>query len=358
MQARLTLPPTVITSINREDLCSRIPRRATDETVGCLKCSLDKALEALADYKGSPRSGSIILITSDQPQSLKLGEILETIEKVPIQGFVVSFSQESVSPALYEFALHGQVYGVGENYIGHYLSTFLSEIFLRIRNTVEMVQSMKVHQHVYFQSEVEETFNVEYGLQSDVMVILSIDDETKVEQFEVIDPGGNRNIFSHFESGLVYFKFLNVSGVGVWTYHVKLYENAEFPDMGFSVDVIATVNSDDAVIVTAYNNHKDELVNQTSLPIIIYAKIERGNDAVMGAKVIADVSGPAGSIEHVVLQDTGSGYPDITAQDGIYSAYLTHISKRPGTYNVRLFVSDDSGLAVAPKRKGKQLVSG
>merc|ERR1719320_1676324 len=174
----------------------------------------------------------------------------------------------------------------------------------------------------------------------------------KVEQFEVIDPAGNKNIFSHFESGLVYFKFSNISGTGVWTYHVKLYENADFPDLGFSVDVTATVSSEDAVIVTAYNNFQHEIVNKSSLPVVIYAKIERRNDAVLSAKVIADISGPAGSLEHVVLQDSGSGYPDITAQDGIYSAYLTHIASKPGTYNIRLFVSDDSGAAVAPKRKG------
>ena len=352
MQARVTLPPTVITDTNREDLCSRIPRRGTDESIGCVKCALDKAVEALSDYKGAKRSGSIILLTGDQPQSLQLGSILKIVEEVPIQGFVISFSEKQAPPVLYKFTVHGQVYGVGEGYGGHYLSTYISEVLLGIRNMVEMVQSMKVHQHVYFQSEVQQTFNVEYGLQSDLMVTLSIDDEMKVEQFEVIDPAGNKNIFSHFESGLVYFKFSNISGTGVWTYHVKLYENADFPDLGFSVDVTATVSSEDAVIVTAYNNFQHEIVNKSSLPVVIYAKIERRNDAVLSAKVIADISGPAGSLEHVVLQDSGSGYPDITAQDGIYSAYLTHIASKPGTYNIRLFVSDDSGAAVAPKRKG------
>jgi len=95
---------------------------------------------------------------------------------------------------------------------------------------VELQGREKVHQSVFHQPEVTvssflllllllllqaaATFTVEYGLQEDLMVVLEIEDETRVETFEVhppppppphspphlifkvVDPAGSRHIFS------------------------------------------------------------------------------------------------------------------------------------------------------------------
>ena len=54
----------------------------------------------------------------------------------------------------------------------------------------------------------------------------------------------------------------------------------------------------------------------------------------------------------MVLQDSGTGYPDITGSDGVYTAYLTRVASTRGHYNVRIHVSDNDGAAVSPRRKG------
>ena len=48
---RLALPATLVTEANREEISSRVPRQVPGRKTGCLKCSLDKALEAMKDYK-------------------------------------------------------------------------------------------------------------------------------------------------------------------------------------------------------------------------------------------------------------------------------------------------------------------
>ena len=76
-----------------------------------------------------------------------------------------------------------------------------------------------------------------------------------------------------------------------------------------------------------------------------------------GAKVEADIVGPEGYIDHLVLQDSGTGYPDITGSDGVYTAYLTRVASTRGHYNVRIHVSDNDGAAVSPRRKGNNNVT-
>ena len=53
----------------------------------------------------------------------------------------------------------------------------------------------------------------------------------------------------------------------------------------------------------------------------------------------------------VELADEGTGYPDITAGDGIYSAYFTDLGPEPGYYMVTVRASD-AGLARIPSLSG------
>ena len=48
-----------------------------------------------------------------------------------------------------------------------------------------------------------------------------------------------------------------------------------------------------------------------------------------------------------------SGYPDITANDGLYSAYLPRYAVRPGFYSLRLTTTDNNGKAQVPKGQTK-----
>lgn len=174
----------------------------------------------------------------------------------------------------------------------------------------------------------------------------------KVEQFELTDPLGQHNIFSQFDTGLVYFKLTNSTDIGVWSYRVKLYDNIEFPEEGFTVDISAGLSGDDAVLARAATNVRSSLA---TLPVILTATVERRGHPVISARVEAEISGPDGFFAHLVLQDGGSD--DLTGHDGVYTGHLTRLAPGPGHYTTRLIISDGDGLAVAPRNKGDQISS-
>ena len=69
------------------------------------------------------------------------------------------------------------------------------------------------------------------------------------------------------------------------------------------------------------------------------------------------MTGPGGLSSLVRMEDSGTGYPDITASDGVYTGYLASLASRPGHYNVRIILSDNDGAAVAPRRRGEQMMT-
>ena len=263
---------------------------------------------------------------------------------------MISLTDSEVPPGLSSLAERGKVWALSKWMRGQKVTSYLGEILMEIQNTAEARQTVKIHQAVYHQSEVEATFTLGYGLERDVLVVLYIDDEMKVEQFELTDPLGRHNIFSQFDTGLVYFKLSNSSDIGVWSYRVKLYENIQFPEDGFTVDISAGLTGGEAVVARAATNVRASLA---SLPVILTATVERSGHPVISARVEAEISGPDGYFAHLELQDGGSG--DLTAHDGVYTGHLTRLAPAPGHYTARFIVSDGDGLAVAPRNKGGQI---
>ena len=73
------------------------------------------------------------------------------------------------------------------------------------------------------------------------------------------------------------------------------------------------------IINCIFNHFSDGLTK------ILYAKVTQDTLPIQDAHVVAFVYPPSLDSRPVkiLLKDTGSGYPDITQGDGIYSAYLT-----------------------------------
>ena len=90
-------------------------------------------------------------------------------------------------------------------------------------------------------------------------------------------------------------------------------------------------------------------------PVIVYARVTKGGHIpVIDAHVKATVFKPGGDLEAsspltFVLRDNGAGYPDITAGDGIYSAYFADYATVPGLYTIRVVADNNDGLARTPK---------
>ena len=87
-------------------------------------------------------------------------------------------------------------------------------------------------------------------------------------------------------------------------------------------------------------------------PVILYAEVKLGQAPVIEASVVAEVTliNPAGQLSAaatIPLLDTGNGDPDLAAQDGVYSRYVTQVPSE-GRYTILLRVTDNHGKAFAP----------
>ena len=94
------------------------------------------------------------------------------------------------------------------------------------------------------------TFTMEEDILHKMSVTLSLDDEDKVEFFEITNPSGKKHLFSKFEDGMVVFNHPGLAEAGIWTYHAKLYPNSGLPsdENGgkITVDVVSQSNNAEA----------------------------------------------------------------------------------------------------------------
>lgn len=88
--------------------------------------------------------------------------------------------------------------------------------------------------------------------------------------------------------------------------------------------------------------------NQMGSPLILLAEVKRGEIPVLGAKVEVIVTKTNGTVmysERFELLDTGSGDPDITKGDGVYTRYFSPASGGPGIYMFEAVVTDNGNTA-------------
>ena len=123
-----------------------------------------------------------------------------------------------------------------------------------------------------------------------------------------------------------------------------------------TVEVIAQPTSikEDTINVEAWTSVNPSegasALEAASKPVILYARVTKGQDLpVMNAKVTAMIQRPDSSIPfEVTLLDEGTGYPDITSGDGIYSAYFTGFTAAKGLYSLDVQVTHNEGSASTP----------
>ena len=335
--ASLVLPATLVTDDKRGGLYGRIPRRVLASNESCVECGLKVAQDIL-----QRTGGNIVLISGKSPQ---LSNVIMENRDSSNQLFILSYDLDTTTP-FGNFPLFYPVQANDDQALST-LTESLLDIFNRGKNDNNPVQKLfKDHHSV---REFAGTFVIEEDLRNEIMVTLSIDDEQKVEYFEVSDPAGKRHIFSSFEDGLVIFKFRGAMEPGLWSYRTKLYPGAEIPAESMEVNVLAK-GSHDSVTVEILSNGGHEK-NPNTAPVL-YAKVEKGSKPVVNANVRARLSGPDGSIE-IRLQDRGTGYPDITPGDGIYSAYVPPFSLLGGAISVRVIASDGDGTSFTTQNSQK-----
>lgn len=131
---------------------------------------------------------------------------------------------------------------------------------------------------------------------------------------------------------------------GTWVYNITWQESSLQP---YFLQVLVTPKSITSPIVRGnfrvYRQHSGS-------PLILLVEVKRGTYPVLGAKVEVVVSktesnGSIGYSETFELLDTGSGDPDITKGDGVYTRYYSAARGGPGVYTFQVVVSDNGNNA-------------
>ena len=335
-EGTLVLPPTLVTHHNRQGLHGRVPRRTEAVDAACLSCGLHLARDIL---RGS--GGSVVLMTS----TLEAEVMAELAEREEVYTVLYPGDQQVNTTTT------SMVYTVQD---GSEKSSQLNEILLDVMNRVEEEEIYaKIHESNHLSYEFSGTFIVEEYLRDDITVTLTVDDEEKVEYFEVIDPAGQKNIFSKFEDGMVVLRFPGASPPGIWSYHAKLYAQTSLNRLW--VDVVARGRWNQ-IKVSGLEPSLPAVMDPSSLPVQVLASVGRGDRPVAGAAVAAIISGPGGLQVELELEDTG--YADIESGDGVYSAYLDRFASQPGYYAVSIRATDKAGGAHTATEEGAHIPTG
>ncbi|XP_055617142.1 calcium-activated chloride channel regulator 1-like [Toxorhynchites rutilus septentrionalis] len=135
---------------------------------------------------------------------------------------------------------------------------------------------------------------------------------------------------------------------GTWNYKIDRFNGNPQPHF---VQVIATPRSKHAPTIQA----RSWIQQRADGPPIIYAEVRKGDLPIMGAHVEVVVSRPDGICptgsgndcqQRFRLLDSGSGDPDITRNDGIYSRYFNADDfGGAGAYQFEVTATDNDNMA-------------
>jgi hypothetical protein len=355
-KARVNIEPTVVTEQNREGLFGKIPFRLLDDEAACVECGLKLAARLLTlptDYDAEA-SGSIVLVTATSTStSTMLQSVQKTVDAraVPVYNVALTSVCDDVIP----LTKYGASYSVRSDGSDGLVQK-MADVFIDIINRNSESVAKKIFRKDYFwggggnDKTVGGNFVVESGLNRNLWMVLTSPFKEDVELFEVTSPSGTKFVFPKYANGLVYFRLPGDNEAGIWSYRTKLYPIAT-SGVQISVEVIAESSaSKDSVRLESWTNLNFSGANASVDPVVVYASLKQGALPVRDGNVVATITRPGSSTPvEIALRDDGTGYPDITAGDGIYSAYFVDFTSEPGLYGVAVVADHNSGRASVPK---------
>lgn len=378
--ARVNVPLTQIRETNRQGLHGRVPFRQLEDETGRLELGLEAALESLAET--GTDSSSILVLTG--PESLAnigsntiMGKVRGQIyaEAIPVYQVIFETSDRTRSAKrsgqLKDLTKFGGKYVVTPGGSKSTKLQHLSGIFIAFLKASSGPQIECTYKKVFekdlkrYPSEntIDGTFFVEEEMNSNLLVMLTTPSQEDAETFEVTSPSGRTFSFPKYEHGVVYFHFdaKNNEG-GVWSYTARLNtiaassgeeeDNPVWPGT-ISVEVFGERNLDNAVALKFWTNRHYSVDNTE---IIMYAKVSQDALPILNAEILVTVDfvRTDGNTEDRTFQlrDLGTGYPDITKNDGIYSAYLIHVPSDVDFFTFNVKATHNNGQARIPKPFG------
>lgn len=173
-------------------------------------------------------------------------------------------------------------------------------------------------------------------------------------KLQVTSPKGTRFGPDHYKNDLAGRAIVlsiadSDASVGMWNYEFRANP---LEDQPLTLVVTSRPKDDAPLTLRCWTNAPGLGLNASDTTVAIFAELRRGSSPVINARVVAVVKRPqinnTYSDVSVELLDSGSGAPDLTARDGIYSRYFTNYvfpTMRFGFYSVVVTATDNNGRA-------------
>ncbi|CAL8087785.1 unnamed protein product [Orchesella dallaii] len=358
----VSLPLTVASAHNRDHLHGRVPVRplTTLAEDACMSCALRTAVKILKASGEAESPATIVLISGSSKVNTKEWEkISKILESNPLRVTVVSYEDGLKTAQFSELTKHGELIKVSDSDLHSknrnlQQSQALNNVILKIINEHFGAPAHKVHEVMQWPDsdwQVRGKFVIEESLGRNTWVTVTPEEHGDVDGLILSSPSGKEFDLPLNAEGMTFLRVPGTAEPGIWRYTVKYYHNqAPRP---VSIDVVTETRKSEAISVRFWNlvgktEHKNTEV------VLLYAQVIQGELPVLNANVSATISLPSANNQHerrvirVRLLDTGSGDPDITWGDGIYSAYFTQLGPVAGIFGVNIQVNDNHGQAVVP----------
>ncbi|XP_017782720.1 PREDICTED: calcium-activated chloride channel regulator 4-like [Nicrophorus vespilloides] len=340
---------------NRDLFSSAIPYNPIDSSqTPCLHCGIKEAVDMLNAQK-SPASNVIIVIAPGMNwnNNLKIatGEAADAKIRITTINYPDLIRDQSLDSLAKSTG--GISYTVIENKVNvdnSLLTTYfqLSNVLYNIiENYCDDNLPMEIHRREIRndRNSITGSFVLDENMGEPASLKLYTHNNARPMIKNLVLTSPSQEVFSRYSDSQLTYNVMtiiaNISEPGTWTYTIEPYPGNPQPHI---LQVMATPKSKFAKIVRA------RFWTSPKAPLILYAEIKHGDYPVMGAKVevLVTKSETNGTIiynETFELLDTGSGDPDITKGDGIYTRYFSATAGGPGLYTFQVTTSDNGNTA-------------
>ncbi|GJQ72092.1 hypothetical protein Trydic_g3189 [Trypoxylus dichotomus] len=328
----------------------------------CLHCAIRKALEMFAAKTKIAGAAThvLIMIAPGMNNNTQLMDVLNEVKKQKVRIATINYPMVLKQHPLDSLAkeTNGASYSVIErkfNVQYSMLSTYF-QLTNTLYNIIEMFYTgnkndlpIEIHRREIRDGRASITgsfvLDKNMGQPSRFMLYIPNSYQPLIKNIKLISP--SQHIFSQ-RLDMLEIKIIqiesNITEPGTWTYTIEPLQGN--PQSHF-LQVMATAKSRTADVIRARFWTRR---NQPGGPLILLTEVKKGDFPIMAAKVEVRVSKlePNGSILYhdcMELFDTGSGDPDITKGDGIYSRYFSASNTGAGVYTFEVTVSDNGNTA-------------
>lgn len=350
---------------NRDKFYSSLPYTPNESMQQvCLHCAISEAMNMLKERTKTDGAANniIVVVATGMMIDNRLKATIEELKKFKIKVATINYPDILRPNALgylaretggADYTIFEEKLNVDTTLLTTYfeLHNVLYDIVLKFSARSQTDLPMEIHRKVITddgRTSVTGSFMVDPNMGEPAQFTLYTHNTVTplIKSLKLISP--SHQIYSSRNDKLIDFKMItlnaNISETGTWTYVVEPYPGNPQPHF---IQVMATPKSIFAPVVTVkFRTHR----NVPHGPLLLLAELKYGDSPILSAKVDVTVTKPGvnGSLPlktKLELLDSGSGDPDITKGDGIYTKYFSAAEWGPGLYNFEVMATDNGNTA-------------